>query len=71
MSEHTCEDHYRINGQCNVCGDVEKQATTDSRQRQDTAADFHAHLDICAQCRDYPFALCAEGARRLQKAALI
>jgi len=22
---------------------------------------FHAHLDVCAQCREHPFNLCLEG----------
>lgn len=22
---------------------------------------FHAHLDVCKQCRDHPFALCKVG----------
>lgn len=30
---------------------------------------FHAHLDICQQCRDNPFALCAEGSKLLHQAA--
>lgn len=37
---------------------------------EDSIAAFHAHLDACSQCRNHPFALCAEGARRLEKAAL-
>lgn len=28
-------------------------------------ADFHDHLDRCAQCREHPFGLCAEGAALL------
>lgn len=28
----------------------------------DTTADrFHAHLDVCQQCREHPFQLCAYG----------
>lgn len=27
---------------------------------------FHAHLDVCAQCRDNPFDLCATGAAALR-----
>lgn len=30
---------------------------------------FHAHLDVCEQCRDHPFKLCPEGAKRLSEAA--
>lgn len=30
---------------------------------------FHAHLDICKQCREHPFNLCAEGSRVLFEAA--
>lgn len=30
---------------------------------------FHQHLDACAQCRDQPFNLCAEGGRLLQFSA--
>lgn len=26
---------------------------------------FHAHLDVCAQCREHPFALCDVGAAAL------
>jgi hypothetical protein len=26
-----------------------------------TADGFHAHLDVCGQCRDNPFALCPIG----------
>lgn len=33
-------------------------------------ADFHKHLDRCAQCANHPFALCTEGARLLGLAAL-
>jgi len=29
---------------------------------------FHAHLDVCAGCRDHPFDLCATGARLLREA---
>ncbi len=35
----------------------------------DLIAAFHEHLDACSQCRNHPFALCAEGAKRLLKAA--
>ena len=31
---------------------------------------FHDHLDVCAQCREHPFALCPEGFQTLQEAAL-
>lgn len=30
---------------------------------------FHAHLDICSQCRNYPFGLCSTGAQLLREAA--
>lgn len=30
---------------------------------------FHAHLDVCRQCRDNPFALCVEGYKLLETAA--
>ena len=32
-------------------------------------AEFHAHLDICSQCRDHPFNLCSAGAILLKEAA--
>lgn len=37
---------------------------------QDAIAAFHEHLDACSQCRNHPFALCEEGVRRLENAAL-
>jgi len=30
---------------------------------------FHAHLDICSQCRNNPFGLCSTGAKLLKEAA--
>lgn len=30
---------------------------------------FHAHLDVCRQCRDNPFGLCAVGGPLLERAA--
>lgn len=30
---------------------------------------FHAHLDVCAQCRNAPFGLCPEGTRTLEDTA--
>lgn len=27
--------------------------------------DFHAHLDVCGQCRHHPFSMCREGQRLL------
>ncbi len=30
---------------------------------------FHAHLDICSQCRRHPFGLCSIGAKLLKYAA--
>lgn len=35
-----------------------------------TRADFHAHLDACAQCANHPFELCPEGAKLLELAGL-
>ena len=31
--------------------------------------DFHAHLDVCYQCRNHPMNLCPTGAVLLQRAA--
>ncbi|GAJ05584.1 unnamed protein product, partial [marine sediment metagenome] len=31
---------------------------------------FHAHLDICSQCRNHPFGLCPAGAKLLEEAAI-
>lgn len=33
-------------------------------------AKFHAHLDICSQCEQHPFALCSIGAKLLKEAAM-
>lgn len=30
---------------------------------------FHQHLDVCAHCREHPFALCLEGLRLLVAAS--
>ena len=30
---------------------------------------FHAHLDVCSQCRNHCFELCPTGARLLKEAA--
>lgn len=30
---------------------------------------FHAHLDVCSQCRNHPFGLCPTGASLLKEAA--
>lgn len=30
---------------------------------------FHAHLDVCSQCRNHPFRLCVTGAKLLKEAA--
>ena len=30
---------------------------------------FHAHLDVCSQCRNHPFYLCPTGAKLLKDAA--
>jgi 8-oxo-dGTP pyrophosphatase MutT (NUDIX family) len=30
---------------------------------------FHAHLDVCRQCREHPFALCSTGGRLLRATA--
>jgi hypothetical protein len=36
---------------------------------QASASDlFHTHLDQCAQCREHPFDLCAEGAILIMRA---
>lgn len=32
---------------------------------------FHEHLDVCSQCANQPFNLCAEGFQRLKDAAKI
>jgi hypothetical protein len=32
---------------------------------REAADKFHAHLDVCPQCADHPFHLCAEGHRLL------
>lgn len=29
---------------------------------------YHAHLDVCEQCREHPWKLCADGARLLSEA---
>jgi len=31
---------------------------------------FHKHLDVCKQCNNHPFDLCAEGAKLLKDAAV-
>lgn len=31
---------------------------------------YHAHLDVCKQCREHPFALCRQGAELLKEVAL-
>ena len=31
---------------------------------------FHQHLDVCKQCADHPFDLCAEGAKLIREVAL-
>jgi hypothetical protein len=36
----------------------------------DLADKFHAHLDVCAQCRNKPFDLCKEGEQLLRGAVL-
>lgn len=30
---------------------------------------FHAHLDVCRQCREHPFAICPNGYKLLVDAA--
>lgn len=37
-------------------------------QLTDAASRFHEHLDKCAQCRESPFNLCAEGRPLLEAA---
>lgn len=32
--------------------------------------EFHRHLDMCLQCRTYPFDLCPVGAAALQRTAV-
>ena len=50
---------------CEVVGDkVEAEETV--YQRIDK---FHAHLDVCSQCRNHSFDLCASGAALLKEAA--
>ncbi len=34
-----------------------------SERWKQLAAKFHAHLDVCKQCAEQPFNLCAEGHR--------
>jgi len=29
---------------------------------------YHAHLDVCSQCRNHPFNLCREGVQKLHEA---
>ncbi len=44
---------------------------TDNTNSQPMAiAEFHAHLDICSQCEQHPFALCPTGAALLKTAAI-
>lgn len=35
----------------------------------EAASAFHAHLDLCTQCRERPFDLCIEGGVLLSHAA--
>jgi hypothetical protein len=35
-------------------------------QLEETRVAFHAHLDVCEQCREHPFALCPKGAAILE-----
>jgi len=40
-----------------------------SETRYQGIAKFHAHLDICSQCRNHTFSLCSVGAELLKEAA--
>ena len=46
--------------------DAIKAAKETAYQRIDK---FHAHLDVCSQCRNHPFGLCPTGAKLLKEAA--
>lgn len=50
--------------------DIVTQLEADARRWLRTAdADFHVHLNGCAQCEQHPFNLCTVGAALLQKTA--
>ncbi len=56
-----------ISPRCSYCFDKTlKQRSKDVYKRIDR---FHAHLDVCSQCRNHPFGLCPTGARLLKEAA--
>ena len=42
--------------------------TTETTRRETPTEKFHAHLDVCAQCREHPFGLCPRGATLFQLA---
>jgi hypothetical protein len=48
---------------------LENLMTTAARIPEDFSSirvdEFHAHLDVCEQCRNHPFKLCAEGQKVL------
>ncbi len=39
-----------------------------SRAALEAGTAFHAHLDVCEQCREHPFDMCAVGNRLLREA---
>ena len=41
------------------------------QEQYDRINKFHAHLDICEQCRKHPFDLCEVGAKLLKEAAVV
>lgn len=42
---------------------------TEEETVYDRIGKFHAHLDVCSQCRNHSFSLCSEGATLLKEAA--
>ena len=47
----------------------EKEVEVDNTTVYQRIDKFHAHLDICSQCRNHPFNLCPTGAKLLKEAA--
>lgn len=47
----------------------EKHFTPPDEEEVDRVKVFHAHLDVCSQCENHPFALCTIGAKLLKEAA--
>ena len=39
-----------------------------SRAALEAGTAFHAHLEVCEQCREHPFGMCAVGNRLLREA---